>query len=381
MRIVIEASCIAPERMSGVGHVTLELIYALRNRFKDDNAHMLTVVVPWGTTRQLLARHKLDGIQLRSLPPFSRAVNYILTRTSLPIPMDVLYGKGVYIFPDYKNWYLGFSKSLTFIHDLAFLLFPETVNPKTRAYLTSNVHRWLRRTTKIVTDSESSRNDIIAQYGPSLRVKPELVLLGVDHAKYFPRPTSEIEVVRKKYGLTKPYLLFVGNIEPRKNIDKLIAAYRLLPRNVIDEYSLLLIGGDGWNNESTKLAIRQAQADNVSVIWPGQIVPDQDMPALYSGASLFVHPALYEGFGMTPLEAMATATPMVVSNRSSLPEVVGEVGMYIDPDDTQQLSDRIKALLADPKQRSDLGQAGLRQAEQFSWDKTAETVMQIAKAL
>jgi glycosyltransferase involved in cell wall biosynthesis len=173
--------------------------------------------------------------------------------------------------------------------------------------------------------------------------------------------------MEQKYGVTKPYLMFLSNVEPRKNIDRLLAAYEAA---VADQsVSLLIVGADGWLNTATAATIERLRARGYEIIWPDAYVPDADLPALLSGAQALVHPALYEGFGISPLQAMACGTNVIVSNTTSLPEVAGKAGIYVDPLNTESITLAIRKALAakglQPKKKI------LAQAARFSWQKAA----------
>jgi glycosyltransferase involved in cell wall biosynthesis len=292
--------------------------------------------------------------------------------------MDLWLGKGVYIFPNYKNWRLLRSRSLTYIHDLGFIRYPEFVQPKNLAFLKANIRKWIARSTLILTGSDHSRQEII----DLLKVAPDKVVRiyhGVDRQHYHRRSAAEIERVKNKYGIKDKYLLCIGSLEPRKNLQRLIAAYRNLPAKLAGEYALCLAGGGGWLNEPILADIAAAKDEGFKIVRPEQYVSDDDLPALISGATLLVYPALYEGFGLPPLQAMACGTPVVVSDNSSLPEVVGKAGVTVDAENPADITAKMIELLSSAELRRELSKKGLRQAAGFDWDVSARELAACAK--
>src|SRR5262249_39725898 len=161
----------------------------------------------------------------------------------------------------------------------------------------------------------------------------------LDHDFFYPRPMAEIDTVKRKYAITKPYILYTGTLEPRKNIKGILDAYNALPPQVRATYSMVLAGGRGWLDQEIRAQLADLQ--HLDLLTPGY-VPDEDLPALYSGASLFVYPSFYEGFGMPPLEAMACNTPVIAADNSSLPEVVGDAGILVNANDAASLAHHIE---------------------------------------
>ncbi|MGH9802588.1 MAG: glycosyltransferase family 4 protein, partial [Blastocatellia bacterium] len=190
-----------------------------------------------------------------------------------------------------------------------------------------------------------------------------------------PLPPSECQPVLDKHQIRQPYLLYVGTIEPRKNLLTLIRAYDELLRTTDHHPQLALCGGKGWLYEEVFKLIAELKLTD-QVRFTGYVA-DEDLPALYSAAEAFVYPSLYEGFGLPPLEAMACGTPAITSNVSSLPEVVGQAGLIHDPNDWQALAAHIARLLGDKAAREHFKQAGIEQAARFSWDRAARETQSV----
>jgi glycosyltransferase involved in cell wall biosynthesis len=175
--------------------------------------------------------------------------------------------------------------------------------------------------------------------------------------------------------LYRDYLLFVGNIEPRKNLVALVEAYSQLRNNTRRAPPLAIAGGEGWRNRLIHQAVA-ASPFAADIRFLGY-VPDAELPALMNGALAFVYPSVYEGFGLPPLEAMACGTPVITSNRSSLPEVVGDAALLVHPDDPAELADAMARVVEHESLRDDLRGRGLKQAQRFSWEGTARLTLEV----
>jgi glycosyltransferase involved in cell wall biosynthesis len=209
--------------------------------------------------------------------------------------------------------------------------------------------------------------------------KIEIIPLGVNPTLR-PLPQNEIEPILKKFGLEhKNYVLFVGTLQPRKNIPRLIDAFALLKKKGRIEDKLAIVGGKGWIWKPITDKIRSAGLGNEVRFL--DYVDNDDLHKLYCGAKLLTLPALYEGFGLPPLEAMACGTPTVVSNVSSLPEVVGDAGVLVDPNSIESIAEGITRLVTDDRLRMELGAKSLVQAKKFSWEQTAQKTKYLYEAL
>lgn len=311
-RLFFEADSITQPRISGIGHTCLEILRAFDELAENDKSFTVTAIVPFGKKRYV-EKYGFKNIKVRSLWPGGRGLNYLLARTSLTIPMDLWFGRGFYVFPNYKNWFVPFSQSLTFIHDINFKLNPDTLNQKNRRYLEANINRWLKRTSKVACISKSAAKEFF-RYFPEYKNKTGVVYLGINSKMYHPQTKADVSAVCKKYKLPQDYFLFVGNIEPRKNLLVLLDAYKAYSDQTKSPKALILIGGDGWNNQAIRDKIHQLQDSGYAVYNPREYVPDEDLPALYSGATALVHIALNEGFGLSAVQAQACGTPVIASD-------------------------------------------------------------------
>jgi glycosyltransferase involved in cell wall biosynthesis len=260
------------------------------------------------------------------------------------------------------------------IPDLTHVLFPEwhVVRPKlTGRFL---LRRALRNARQIVAISQHTRNDILRYSGTEI-LDQKVVVAYIACEPSFSRPVmaEDLARIREKYALRAKYILSVGTIEPRKNLPTLLAAFADVAATETD-IELVVAGRKGWKwQETFDAAERSRVADRIRFL---EYVPPGDLPALYAGAILFVYPTFYEGFGIPPLEAMASGIPVIASNTSSLPEVVGESAVLVDPRDTQAITESIQRLLHDDRSRERLSRAGREQAGRFSWEEFARKILE-----
>ncbi|MGV3721248.1 MAG: glycosyltransferase family 4 protein [Actinomycetota bacterium] len=261
---------------------------------------------------------------------------------------------------------------ITTIHDVAFRKFPTLFPLKHRLLLNALIPLAAHNSAAIITGSESTRQDLIELFG----VTPEKVVVTPYAADPIYQPMDQEaarRAVRSRLRVPSPYLLSVGVLQPRKNLPRLVRAYNRIASRI--PHRLVLVGKEGWAGEALQEAIAEAPPGR-EPIFTGYVA-DADLPALYSGADLFVYPSLYEGFGLPPLEAMARGTAVISSNTSSLPEVVDNAGLTLDPTDTEALSTAMETLLQDEPRRRELEAAGLARAAQFNWERTARETVEV----
>jgi glycosyltransferase involved in cell wall biosynthesis len=252
------------------------------------------------------------------------------------------------------------------VHDLIFLRLPEHHKRLNRWYLRWTMPLFCRRADHIIAVSEATRQDILRAYGvPKEKIT---VIHEAADPRFRPHPADEIERVRSAYGLPPRFLLYVGTIEPRKNLAQLLEAWT--PLYLAGECPpLVIVGKAGWLSEPFFAALASSEARD-GVLLAGY-VPDADLPAIYTAAEAFVWPSLYEGFGLPPLEAMACGTPVVCSDVSSMPEIVDDAAMMFSPSEPQMLRQCLRRISKDVALREDLRRRGFDRAAQFSWAETA----------
>jgi alpha-1,3-rhamnosyl/mannosyltransferase len=260
------------------------------------------------------------------------------------------------------------------IFDLSFHYFPETHPVERIRYINRHFYPKLDRISHFITLSETVKREMMEQLSLS-EDKITVTPLGVE--RYFsPVPVDQLHPVTNKYGL-KPssYILYVGTLEPRKNIGNLLKAYALLSPSLREAFPLVLAGEVGWLMEKLNLEIERLNLQK-TVIKTGYL-PKEDLPALYSGATVFVYPSLYEGFGLPPLEAMACGAPVITSSVSSLPEVVGEAGVQVHPEETEKMAKEMQDLLTNSRRREVLSAMGLARSKHFTWEKCAAKTLEV----
>jgi len=262
------------------------------------------------------------------------------------------------------------------IHDLSFEHLPQTFKWRSRKQLRITVRRSAREASQVIALSEHARKDIISTYCIAPEKVTAIPLAAAAHFRPI-RNDEELQRVRQTYGIEGEYILSVGAIQPRKNLSRLVVAYSRLRRATPEGNlpKLVLAGKCAWLYEETLRTIKELQLSD-SVILTGY-VPENDLPALYSGALCFVYPSYFEGFGLPPLEAMKCGVPVIVGNRTSLPEVVGDAGIIVEPFDVDAIAGAMDKLISDSNLRADLAARGLARAKLFDWQETARQTLTV----
>jgi glycosyltransferase involved in cell wall biosynthesis len=266
-------------------------------------------------------------------------------------------------------------RSVVTIHDCIHLMFPQYL-PNKAAYAYARASLWAaaRRSDAILTVSEASKRDILHFFN----VPPEKIVVvsnAIDELFWVTPPEEDVARVRERYRLDHQFVLYVGNIKPHKNLVRLIEAFADVRRSGLDAVKLLIIGDEISKLPALRRAVHRHKLHK-HVRFLGYL-PDQTLAILYRLASAFVFPSLYEGFGLPPLEAMASGTPVVTSNVSSLPEVAGDAAVLVDPYDVDSIADGLRRVLGDPALAATLRQKGLARAREFSWERSVEKTRQV----
>lgn len=262
--------------------------------------------------------------------------------------------------------------SVVTVHDLTAILFPETHRFKVRWSQLLFLQRSLDQARRIVADSESTARDLAFHF-PECRDRVHVVEPGVD-SKYRPASPDEVEAIRSELGAPEGYVLYVGALEPRKNVGALLRAWGHA-KNEHDDFPPLILAGDaGWHNRPLRRRIEELEPFGVRLL--GRVAEDR-LVRLYQGARVFAYPSLYEGFGLPPLEAMACGVPVVVTDTSSLPEVVGDAGLVVEPSSVQDLAGGLIDLVREPERAADLAARGRERARTFTWERAAGGLDQV----
>jgi glycosyltransferase involved in cell wall biosynthesis len=367
MRIGLEAERANLPNPTGVEHYASELISNLA-KIDSSNKYKLYFRTP-----PLEKFSHLPKNFLNRLIPFPK----FWTQTRLAFEL-LLHPVDVFMLPIQALPFLHPRKSVIVVHDIAYEFFPEAFPSFMLFYLKLTTRFGVHAAKKIITVSQSTKNDVVKTYG----VDPDkitVIYLGVDE-KFKPLGYDTVQNVLDKHNLSfKKYILFTGTMQPRKNITRLVDAYIKLKKEYHIEEKLAIVGGKGWLWEPIMKKIDEAGfKDSIKLLG---YVESADLPALYNGASLLTLPALYEGFGLPPLEAMACGTPVVVSNISSLPEVVGEAGELVDPNSVDSIAEGILKVLMDKNLQQDMSKKGEQRAKEFTWENTARKTLMVLESL
>jgi glycosyltransferase involved in cell wall biosynthesis len=369
---------------AGIGRYTRQLFRALID-LDVRNEYVLLVasrgVAPLGSREGMGYAPELGALSARpnvrvvSLPLSDRTLMMVWHRLRLPLWAELFCGAlDLFHSPDFTLPPLRRAVGVLTVHDLSFIRVPESAHPRLRAYLMQAVPRSVQRAAWVLADSACTRQDLI-ELTAATAESVEVVYPGVDQR--FGRVGDDAlrETVRQRYQLPSRFILALSTLQPRKNFERLIQAYAGLPDTVRRAVKLVIAGGKGWQYEGIFETVRALQLGE-AVQFPGYIA-DQDLPALYSLAELFVLPSLYEGFGLEPLEAMACATPVVTSNVSSLPEVVGDAAVTVDPHDVPALSEAMEHALTDTTLQQKMISRGLERVRLFTWEAAAKRLLQV----
>ena len=368
MRICVDASPAVHHR-AGLGRYAQELITAL---IAVDPAN--EYVAFYNRPSEAQVDPPLDRLPhlTTNLPNKPWRMSVLLAHFA-HLPQDRLFpGVDLFHATDHLLPRLSQAKSVFTLHDLVFRFYPETHMPLNRWFLTLMMPRFLQAADAVIAVSECTKRDAIRLYGVD-ESKIRVIYEGVN-PRFRPATPEAISAVRQKHGLPEHFILSVGTIEPRKNLDTLLEAYCAL-RHRETQCKLVIVGKKGWLYHGFFRRLRELGLED-EVIFPG-FVPDEDLPALYSAADLFIFPSLYEGFGLPPLEAMACGAPVITSDASSLPEVAGEAALLVDPKSVEVVARAMRSVLENKELRDRLRAKGPTQAAKFTWESAARETLAV----
>jgi glycosyltransferase involved in cell wall biosynthesis len=377
MRIGIDYTAAVRQR-AGIGRYTRNLVRALVEI--DVTNHYLLFVADPGS------RSKEEGwppnFEVRGVPLSDRWLHILWQRMRIPIPIQLVTGKlDLFHSPDFVLPPVGSVPALVTVHDLSFLRVPECFVPGFAAYLHSAVSRAVRQAVHIVADSKSTRRDLVELLGVD-ETRITVVYPGVEPRFRPVNNADELARVRATYRLPAQFVLGLGTLQPRKNFVRLIEAFAQALRTAPAEcqgLDLVIVGERGWMYDDILLeASTTGVRERVHLVG---FVADEHLPALYSLASVFAFPSLYEGFGLPILEAMACGVPVAAADNSSLAEVAGKAAVFFDAHDETALAKILIRLQSDVGLRERLVVAGLLQAAGFSWSRVAGELLGLYEAL
>ncbi|MEH2139784.1 glycosyltransferase family 4 protein [Nostoc sp.] len=384
LKVVVDATPV-DSKPSGVGFYIANLICALDVLQKEENFDLGVLYQPglknWLRGDFIFPESFKHSSQQYLLPLPVRISDLLLALAFKPTlsyfekyfgSPDILHGTNYSVYPCQN------SLKVMNIYDLTFIKYPNYIDSVVKTY-TERVKRCLQWTDLVLTISESSKKDII-EY---LEVDPDQVYVTPLASRYYSNYLSE-EIAQglekqANYDFSKPYLLFVSTIEPRKNINNIITAFNFLKEKYKIEHQLILIGKKGWNYEPIFTAIENSPWSNQ--IYHLNYLSNELVALFYSRADVFVYPSHYEGFGLPVLEAMTLGTPVVTSNSSSIPEVTGDAAILIDPNDPIQLAEAILKVISDSQLRQNLIEKGKTRAKLFSWERTAKETLKAYRSI
>lgn len=379
MKIGIDARVLMDERYSGVSEFAYNLIKEMLRLDKENEYRLFyNSFKDLGGQEQIIADlggQEEEKVSLIKYKYPNKLLNYFLFNMLSWPKIDNRLEADIFWMPHINFIALsGRAKSILTIHDLSFRRYGEFFSlRKNFWHKMVNVKKLVNKFDKIIAVSKNTKRDIVELYGVDEN-KIEVIYPGI--GEEFGEVKSQKLKVKNKYDLPEKFILFLGTIEPRKNIEGLISAFNELKKDErFKEYKLVLAGGKGWKSENIYLTWKNSPYKN-DINFLGYI-PKEEKPVLYSLASLFVYPSFYEGFGFPPLEAMAAGVPVITSFASSLPEVVGEAGLMVDPYNITDIKIAMEKILIDEKLKNSLVAKGFEQVKKFSWEKTAEKYLEI----
>jgi glycosyltransferase involved in cell wall biosynthesis len=374
MRVAIDYSAAVNQR-AGIGRLVRNQVLALAEVDRDNDYRLVYArpnrgAVPEFPRARNFSQHQVGLAE--------RWLTILWYRANLPLPADWLSGPvDVYHCPDFVLPPLRHARGILTVHDLAFLMRPDCADAHLRAFLEEVVPRSVRRADFIIADSENTRNDLVVLLG----VRPTSIAVVPGGVEERFKPVTDAAVLqkaRRQLGVgDAPFVLAIGVLEPRKNLNRLMDAFLLLKQReaIPKDLKLVLAGGKGWLYDDI-FEHHDASPVRDDILLPG-FVADEALPAIYSAAAVLAFPSLYEGFGLPILEAMACGTPVVASRASCLPEVAEGAALLVDPTNVEALTAALELALVDTDLRAGLVAKGRQRASEYSWRSAAERLLAV----
>ncbi|MBN1935679.1 MAG: glycosyltransferase family 4 protein [Anaerolineae bacterium] len=367
MRVAIDAR-LSFSFQGGITQYTLNLIRALA---AVDHENSYTIFQRRSDQRQIASQDNFRRTYLWT-PAHHPLEQYLLSMELLAQRnIDIIHWTD-FIPPLYNR-----RPSVITVHDLAFLLYPHFLTRDSAKYY-GLIDQAVRRADHIIAVSEATKRDLVRLTGTP--PKKITVIYEAAESIYFPvQDRDALDDICNKHCLPEQYILFVGTVEPRKNLKTLVRAFDMLRSNYKAEAHLVIAGKPGWLYEDVDQLVEELGLQN-KIHFLGR-VPTADLPLLYNAAQMLVLPSFYEGFGLPPLEAMACGIPVIVSNTSAMPEVVGDAALRVEPGDVEGFAVAMNRLLSETDLRADMVDKGRKRAKRFSWDRAAQETLEVYQKL
>ena len=367
MKVAIDIGLLNSSEKAGGYQYTYNLVSHLLSVDPDTDYTLLSAIRGFRGNREIPSRciYRFSG----------RLSKLLLERLSLPIEViigkvDVFHGP-FFVIPNCVR-----CKSITTIHDLMVLRHPEFLETEVVTYYKKMIYSSIRRADAIICVSDFTKGEIVELFDMA-EEKIRVIYNGISARFHCIKDKAKIEDVKAKYGIRgRRYLLFVGNIEAKKNIERLIHAYVQLCKETIYKYPLLIVGNKKtWHFQKVWEIVKGLNAEK-DIIFT-DVVNDEDLPFLYNGAEIFIFPSLFEGFGLPVIEAMACGIPVVASNRASIPEIAADAAVLVDPLSVDEIVEAMYKVISSTKLKQRLIEKGLKQSKNFSWEKTAMETLKL----
>ncbi len=383
MKVAIDVSPLYEANLTGIGLAIINLLDGLA-RLDSGNDYRLLYI--GGLKSQAAERLELVKDRLPKQPNFAFRHHRFPSRLNLNLVREYLLPVNLFT-GDFDLLHIPYHfaplvrgrRTIHTVYDLTPVINPGWHTPRNAAEFRRSLRLITRRTDRVLAISESTGRDLVRLFDfPADRVT--VIHLGVDRNRFFPLDEAGRAAARKRLagcGIEGEYLLYVGTIEPRKNLARLLLAFDRVRRLGHREYRLVIAGRRGWLCEGFEKTLAGLPAAAREMIIRTEYFPKEGLTDLYNLATAFVYPSLYEGFGLPVLEAMACGCPVVTSNTSSLPELAGTAARLADPTEVESIAAAISDVLADPVERERMRREGFRQAERFSWEATARKTLAV----
>ena len=371
--IIIDAYALVYHHFSEVGYYTLGLVRAL-DELAANNKITYSLLVNRHFTSKL-QQYNFKYYKKIIINPIPQRLINLISKLKIPFPFDLFIGRGLYLFTGWRRWSILFNKSYFVVHDVSFISVPSSIEKVYFEYITKLIKQFIKESSGLIFNSDFTKNEFLSYYNYD-NTKIQVVKPSIERKRFYKRSQREVKILKAKNNIYHDYFLTVGNLEPRKNYSRLLKAYIKLPKEITDRYALIIVGAGSWKNKLLTQKIINLKVRGFNIYHFVNIIKEKDLPALYSGAKLFIYPSVYEGFGMPILEAIACCTPVLTSNISSMPEASYGKVIYFDPYDIKDISLKIKETLTLLEKNPNLYKRVINEIiDSTSWKKNTEELV------